>query len=243
MRTVTDVDTRIEGHVHIAPRVLHRHQSGRDGEMVKQQIMLQIAADVGAVHAKGIVAVRASDMVRLRQRLTEITADQVLVAEFCPEGCTSCSPVKIVAEAHPIDIGAVVVVFHFLWLSPVTLIAIPVLVPVDVSTEMKQALLRLCLNGGVEFRGVLILVVGLPFRRCPESAGTPSLVSDTQVPVQTESLIVILTLIESLRPTEIRIQMSCLRTAVSVAASVIGGNGGFEGVSSLESGVSRIPSA
>ena len=170
MGTVTDVDARIDSHIHIAPRVLHRHQSSRDGDIVKQQIVLQIAADIGTVHAKGIVAIRAPDVVRLRQRFTEIATDKVLVAEFCPKGRTSSHPIEIIAETYPIDIGAVVVVRHLLGLSPITLIAVTVLVPVDITTEMKQALLRLSLNGGVEFRGVLILVVGLPFRRGIEGA-------------------------------------------------------------------------
>jgi len=70
---------------------------------------------------------------------------------------------------------------------------------------------------------MFILVVGLPLGRSIEGAGAPALVGNAEVPVQSDILVLILSLIESLRAAEVRIETACPRTAVAVAATVIGG--------------------
>ena len=135
-RAVTDINAWIDGHIHVAPCVLHRHQTCGEGEVTQQQVVFQIAADVRTVHTKGVVAIRSFDMMRLQERFPEVAADEVFIAQFGSEGCPVLGvPVEITAEAHAIDIRAVVVVFHLLGLSTIPLIAVPVLVPVDAGVE------------------------------------------------------------------------------------------------------------
>ena len=117
-------------------------------------------------------------MVLLCQRLTEITTDEILVPQFCAEGCTHldvsamigrtfCTePVEIATEVHAIDVSAVIVVFHQIRLASITLIAVFVLVPIDGRHQSEFAEMGLGLDGRIKLCGVLILVVGLPFGRC-----------------------------------------------------------------------------
>ena len=72
---------------------------------------------------------------------------------------------------------------------------------------------------------MFILVVGLPLGRSPEGAGAPALVGNAEVPVQPDILVLILSLIESLRAAEVRVETACPRTAIAVAATVIGREG------------------
>ncbi len=183
--------------------------------------MLQIAADVRTVQAEGIVAVGAFDMMRLRQRLAEVAAHEILVAQFRPEGRPSCEPVKIAPGVHTVHIRTVIVVFHFLRHPPVTLIAVAVLVPVKAGAQVQRALLRAALDGRHPFGGMLILFVGLPFRRGVERARAPPFVRQSQVPVQLHVAVLIASLIESFRAAEVRVQPASPRTAPSVAARVV----------------------
>ena len=98
--------------------------------------MLEIAADVGAVDAQRVVAVCTFDMVRLGEGFTQVAADEVLIPEFGAEGCAPRNSVEIAAQVHAIDIGTVVVVFHFLRLSTIAFVAVAVLVPVDARGEV-----------------------------------------------------------------------------------------------------------
>ena len=135
-RAVTHVDAWIHGHVHIAPCVFHRHKSCGDGHLVQQDVMLQIAADIRSVHTEGVVAIRPLDMMCLRQRFAQITANEVFVAQFCSEGRASCLPVEIGACTHTIHIRTVIIVFHLLCLTPISLIAVAVLVPVETGAQV-----------------------------------------------------------------------------------------------------------
>ena len=223
IRTITDVDARIDGHVHVAPRVLDSDETCGESEISQQQVVFQIAADVGAVDAKGIVTVRSFDMMGLCQRFTEVAADQVFVAQFGSEGRAPSLPVEIAAEVHAIDIRAVVVVFHLLWLSAIALIAVAVLVPVEADIQVQRTLLGSALYGGKQFCGVLILLVGLPFWRGPEGTRSPALVSQSQMPTQSQGIVLILSLVERLCPTVVSIQTSCLRSAIAITPGIIRG--------------------
>ena len=125
--------------------------------------MLQIPADVRAVHSEDVVSVCTFDMMSLCKRLSEVSAYEVLVAHLCPKGGASCLPVEIAAEAHSIDVSTVIVELHLLRLIPIAFISVTVLIPVDAWCEVHFSHLCLSLDGGVYLRGVLILVVGLPF--------------------------------------------------------------------------------
>ena len=98
--------------------------------------MFHIATDVRAVQAEGIVAISPFDMMHLRQRLSQIAADEVFVAQFSAKGRSPCCPVEIAAEAHPIHIRAVIVELHLLRPTAITLIAVTILVPVDVAAHV-----------------------------------------------------------------------------------------------------------
>ena len=104
--------------------------------------MLQICTDVRAVHAQGVVPVRAGDMMCLGQRFSEVATDEILVSQLCPEGRTVSdtvwivgSPIEVTAQADTIDVSTVVVELYFLWQSAVTFIAVTVLVPVDAAVQ------------------------------------------------------------------------------------------------------------
>ena len=96
------------------------------------------------------------------ERLAEIAADQVFIAQFCAKGSASSLPVKPAVEAYPIDITPIIIVFHLAGLSTIALIAIVVLVPVDGRMKVYVTLFRLGLYGSEKLRGMLILVVCLP---------------------------------------------------------------------------------
>ena len=125
--------------------------------------MLQIAADVRSVHAEGVVAVGAADRVGSGERLTEVSADEVFVTDLCTEGRPSCHPVEIAVQVDAVNVGVVIIVFHLLGLSAIPLISVEVLVPVDAGGEAQASASGLCLNGGEDLGGVLVLVVCLPF--------------------------------------------------------------------------------
>ena len=138
--------------------------------------MLQIAADVGAVHPQRVVAVSTSYMVCLAQWFAQVAAHQVLVPQFCAKGGAPCLPVKIGVHAHPVHIRAVVVVLHLLWHAAVALVAVKVLVPVYAGSKVQLPTFRLALYGAVHLGGVLILVVGLPLGCGIKSAAAPAFV-------------------------------------------------------------------
>ena len=102
-------------------------------------------------------------MVGLVEGFAEVAADKVFVTNLRTEGRTSCRPVEIAVQVDAVDIGMVVVVLHLFWLSAIPLIAIEVLVPVDTGGVVKPSAFGLGLDGGEEFGGVFVLVVGLPF--------------------------------------------------------------------------------
>ena len=65
IRTIADVDAWIDGHIHVAPGVLHGHQTCGEGEVPEQQVVLEITADVCTVYAQGVITIRTFDMMRL----------------------------------------------------------------------------------------------------------------------------------------------------------------------------------
>ena len=115
MGTVAQVDAWIDGEVHITPRVLDGHQSCREGEVLEQQVVFEIAADVRPVQAEGVVAVGAADVVRSGEGFTEVAADEVFVTYLRTEGCSSCCPVEIAVQVDAVDVGVVVVILYLLW--------------------------------------------------------------------------------------------------------------------------------
>ena len=83
-------------------------------------------------------------------------------------------------------------------------------------------MLGLCLDGSEEFGGMFVLVVGLPFGRGVEGAGTPAFVGDAQMPVQLYGLVFVLSLVEGFAAAEIGVQLTAFRPAVTIAATVSG---------------------
>ena len=184
--------------------------------------MFEIAADVRPVQAEGVVAVGAADVVRSGEGFTEVAADEVFVTYLRTEGCPSCCPVEIAVQVDAVDVGMIVVILHLVWLSTIPLIAIQVLVPVDAGGKAQPSMLGLCLNGSEKFGGVFVLVVGLPFGRGVEGAGTPAFVGDAQMPVQLYRLVFVLSLVEGFAAAEVSVQRTACRSAVTIAATVSG---------------------
>ena len=77
------------------------------------------------------------------------------------------------------------------------------------------------LQGGVELGCLLILLVELG---TVEGVGAPAPVADASVPVQSHVAGLTASLVESLHPAVVAVQLSTLRAAVAVAAHVGGGN-------------------
>ena len=205
--------------------------------------MLQISAYVSAVNAKGIVAVGTRNMFWLAKWLAQVSAHQVFVSQLSSESCATSRPVEICVQAHSINIGAVVVKLHLVGLSAVSLVAVAVLVPVYAGHKVQSSALCLALNGAVELCGVLILVVGLPLWRCVERARAPALVGYSQVPVQSHVVVLILSLVEAFCSAEVGVQSTRLRSRVTIATAVIGGEGiAYRGVWSEECGVRYLSS-
>jgi hypothetical protein len=103
----------------------------------------------------------------------------------------------------------------------ITLVAVAVLVPVYAWCQVKSPALGLALYCRVYLGGMLVLIVGLPLGRSIECAASPAFVSQSQVPVQSYVIILILPLIESLRPAVASVQLSLLRPAVTIAPCVV----------------------
>ena len=125
--------------------------------------MFEVTADICSIDTMCVVPVRSFDMMYLRERLSQVSADKVLVPEFSAKGCATSSPVEIAAQVHAIDIRTVIVVFHLGGLSAIAFVAVTVLVPVDTRGEVETTALGTGLDSRIDFRGMLILIVGLPF--------------------------------------------------------------------------------
>ena len=120
------------------------------------------------------------------------------------------------------DITSVVIVFHYIGASPVALVAVLEMIPIDGRLEMKQARLVFTLQGRIDLCGVLILLVGLPFGSSVERARAPSFVRDACVPADRQLFVVHLSLVESFQTTIVGVERSCFRSVEPVAALVAG---------------------
>ena len=76
---------------------------------MEQNVVFHHKAYVGAVDAVVVVAVGAADVVRIVERLAEVAAQEVFVAQFGSNGCSSENPVKITIEVDAEDVGAVII--------------------------------------------------------------------------------------------------------------------------------------
>ena len=184
--------------------------------------MLKVSADVSAVNTKRIITIGTGDMVSLTQWLTEVTTHEVLVPKLCSKGCATGFPVEVGTKTNTVDISTIIVVLHLLGFTTIALVAIAVLIPVDAWSKVQSSALCLTLDGTVELGGVLILVVGLPFRSGVESAASPTFIGYAKVPVQSDIIVVILSLIEALGSTVVGIQRSGLTSRVTIATRVVG---------------------
>ena len=116
-------------------------------------------AQVAAVQSEGIVTVGAVDVTRLVERLAEVSADEVFVAELRTECRLAQCPLDMAVEVKAEHVGAVVVVRHPLLTATEQLEAVLVPVPVDGRTEVEGSALGLGLYGGEDLAGVFKLVV------------------------------------------------------------------------------------
>ena len=161
-------------------------------------------------------------MVSLTQWLSEVTTHEVLVSEFCSKGCSTNFPVEVGTQTDSVDISAIVVVLHLFGFITIALVAIVILIPVDAWRKVQLPVLCLTLDGAVELGGVLILIVGLPFRCGVESAASPTFIGYTKVPAQTDIIVVILSLIEAFGSAVVGIQRTSLASRVAIATRVVG---------------------
>ena len=184
--------------------------------------MLKVSADVCAVNAKRIITIGTGDMVSLTQWLAEVTAYEILIPEFCSKGSATGFPVEVGTQTNSVDISTIIVVLHLLGFTTIALVAVAVLIPVDAWRKVQSSALCLTLDGTVELGGVLILVVGLPFRSGVESAASPTFIGYAKVPAQTDIIVVILSLIEALGSAVVGIQRSGLTSRVTIATRVVG---------------------
>ena len=93
----------------IVPGVLHCRQSCREGQSFEEQVMLKHYTDVCAVQTIDIVAVGTFDMMRFVEFFTEVTAQQVLIAQVCTQGRPSSCPIYIGIDVHPHHLRPVIV--------------------------------------------------------------------------------------------------------------------------------------
>ena len=153
------VDAWIDLHAHAVPRVLHSHETCRECEAAEQYVVFNDETDIGAVDAVVVVAVGSADMVRIVQWFTEVSAEQVFVAQLCTNGCTTENPVEIAVEVYAKDVGAMIVERIFIGSVAEKFEAVVAVIPINGRAKMEAALLRLCLQGGVGLQCVLKLVV------------------------------------------------------------------------------------
>ena len=97
-------------------------------------------------------------MYGLIQRLAQVAADDVLVAELSPQGGTTQLPVEIAVQVDAEDIGAVVVERHLVLGPPDEFKTVIRAIPVDGRAEVEPSF-GLALNGRIYLRGFLVLFV------------------------------------------------------------------------------------
>lgn len=97
--------------------------------------------------------------------------------------------------------------------------AVAAVVPVEGRLQVQRPR-RFRLQGGVELGCLLILLVELG---AVEGVGAPAPVADASVPVQSHVAGLTASLVESLHPAVVAVQLSTLRAAVAVRARVGGG--------------------
>lgn len=179
--------------------------------------MFKIKTEVASVKAIGIVAVGAVDVYRIVERLAEISAHKVFVAEFGSEGCAPQNPVEPAVEVKSEHIGAVIVEGRLVGRSSVKLITVLKTVPVNRRPEVELASFRLSLNGREIFCGMLILLVG---QKTVERIAAPSLVANSGVPSYREVVVIIASLIECPRAFVVGVETSALASQPAVAARI-----------------------
>ena len=180
--------------------------------------MLNNEANVGTVQAQSIVTLSTLNMLRFTQRLTQVTANQILVLEFSTNGSAAQSPVKPAVKAHTCHIRAVVVELNNILAAADKLKTVLIMVPPCAGVNMHAPHPVLGLQRSIGFDGMLKLVIK-PGR--VESVAAPVLDASTSMPVHLDVVIHETALVERFLVLHIGIQTARLAAAVSVAASVI----------------------
>ena len=157
-------------------------------------------------------------MLRLSQRLTQVTANQILVLEFSTYGSASKSPVKPAVKAHTCHIRAVVVELYNILSAADKFKSVLIVVPPGAGMDMHATYPVLSLQRRIGLDGMLKLVIELGR---VESVASPVLDACTRMPVHLDVVIHETALVERLLILHVGIQTARLAAAVSVAASVI----------------------
>ena len=118
-------------------------------------------ADVGAVKSEFVVAVCSADMFCVVERFSEISADHILVSEFCTQGRAAQRPVEPAVQIHTEHIGAVIVERILVRGIADKFETVLRAVPVDSRLKVKPAALCFSLDGREPLGGLLVLVVKL----------------------------------------------------------------------------------
>ena len=155
------VDAGINPHVHIGPTVLSRYESRRHRQRASHHVVLQNKLQVGAVESLDIVAGGAMDVSAATERIAEVGAYQVFVAQLGTERRTAECPVKPCIDVRAIDVGAVIVERHLRLVATQELKAVVLMVPVDRRLEMHSPLLSFSLQSRESLERMFKLIVEL----------------------------------------------------------------------------------
>ena len=223
---IAGIYARIDLEGHAVPRILHRHEASRQCEALQQHVMLQVERKVRAVQSVLVGAVRAV------QRLAEVAADDVLVAELSPQGRPPPLPVKVAVQVDAEDIGTVMIERHLVVHASYQLEAVVRAVPVDGGLEVQLILPASCFKGltpDVALQGrkplqralVLLVVLGTVERVRAEAFDR-----QTRISLQSDVRGRIRSLPEGLAALIVAVQRPGLGTLVAVGARVAGADRG-----------------
>ena len=174
--------------------------------------MFEEEADIRAVKPLGIAHVITLNRLRILQRLAEIGAYDILVADFGTEGSLADESLHPGIEIDPEHIGSVMVVRDGFRIAPHQLKPVPAVVPIDRRAELDHAVRpRRDRHEGLE--RVLELVVEF---RAVECIGTEVPAADACRPVQDYLRMRPAALIEGLDGIVVGIEPACLIPAEAV---------------------------
>ena len=191
--------------------------------------MFQEEARVGSVEAELVVAVSSLDMFRPVQRLAEISADKVFVADFSAESRGSSRPFEVVVEVCAVDICLVIVERIGFRIVAEEFKTVVGMVPVQGRAYREPSLDVMGLYGGKTLEGVLELLV---VSGRVEAVGTPVLVAHSGIPVHLDVIIPELSLVESLQGLVVAVKMPFPASGIAVATGIGRGKGVLEGSAS-----------